>query len=144
MVKAIKALLTAFILFLVTLVLSVIPSLLNIADIETGRYAEINPDGSILFVVQGFVLCPISAEGAFPRWANSTTAKFSPTSSFSPNHSSVHELGRDFSVQYSAMKSGKITFDSSTNSIKLTGEYIDSYKWNRALGKFQLRVKQLK
>jgi hypothetical protein len=107
-------------------------------QIETERFASIEPGGSILFVVRGFCACPLTAEGPFPTWSDSMRAKFNSIDSIQTSRPVEYTLGSDFASEYGALESGHISIDPLTKTVVLSGKYTSGYKWNRVIGKFPI------
>ena len=139
MSKAKKIILAVVIVVFSLIAISIPAAAFGWASVETGRFAEIQEDGSVLFVVHGFIACPLTVEGPFPHWHNHMTAQFNRGTSFSTNKPITYQLSKDFSAQYGMLQSGQITVDPDKNEIVFNGTYVGGYEWNRVHGRFLIK-----
>ncbi|MFZ1613310.1 MAG: hypothetical protein WAT51_04000 [Holophaga sp.] len=140
--KARNVFIGAAIAILGLVALSVLGAAFEWAFVETDRFAEPQADGSILFAVNGFVACPLTVDGPFPRWNNNMTAIFNRGVVFSPRQDATYHLSKDFTAQYGMLTSGEMTISPEKNEINLVVSYAGEYQWNRVRGKFPIRTKK--
>jgi hypothetical protein len=80
--------------------------------IETNRKITLDQDrNDMLFMISGFMACPVTVEGPFPEWADSVRLHFSEVDPVLEQKQGVFEVRKDFTVQYDAAQAGQLTIE---------------------------------
>lgn len=110
------------------------------SPVEDRREAWLNENGDeILCVVAGYLPVPISVEGPYPHWSNSLHIKLKRALSLPLHEDAQLEYGKDFTVGYDGVQSGKILLDAKKMVLIVDVEFPPSYSWQKTRGTFPLK-----
>jgi hypothetical protein len=100
--------------------------------IETGRLVKLDPSSqTVQFIVRGFRVCPVTAEGPFPHWVESVQLHLSASAYASATASGGRfDFPRDFKPEFlEQVTSGYLEFDPKRNVALVSLEYNPQFGW---------------
>ncbi len=111
------------------------------AYVPTNRNAIISlPEKTIHCRISGFVLFPITAEGAFPHWVNTVDILLNDGTELSKSGRTEYTAFKNFKTRYDEITSGNLILDYKNKTVRVNFKYNDTYKWQRVNGDFPIET----
>jgi len=128
------------IIIVVFLILGVGGFFCSCTRVRTEKFATVdNVKGIIWIVERGFVACPLTPEGPFPRWSDDLQIQLTDATILSSSTPKTLEAGKDFSTLYNKVQAGKVTLDRNGRTVVVNVVYTQSYWWTRINGRYKIR-----
>ena len=112
------------------------------ARVATNRKAIISNSEKIIHCrISGFVLFPITPEGAFPHWVNGIDILLNDEVAPPKSGRIEYTAFKDFKTRYDEITAGSVVLDFQNNIVTVNFTYNDTYKFQRVRGDFPIEVK---